>query len=142
MQCNYAGTTIAGSKRPYAPVAATFQNLISNAIKYRKKESTPEVIITCQQIKGSDAPAYLQAEDHKKNFYQITVADNGIGFEQAEAERIFQVFHRLHGNTEYMGTGVGLSTVRKVAENHGGYVWAQASPGKGATFYLLLPVEA
>jgi signal transduction histidine kinase len=71
----------------------------------------------------------------------IEVKDNGIGFDQEDAERIFTVFTRLHGNTEYRGTGVGLSIAQKVVQNHGGYIWAESSPGKGATFKILLPVE-
>jgi signal transduction histidine kinase len=67
--------------------------------------------------------------------------DTGIGFESKDAERIFDVFTRLHGNAEYKGTGVGLSIVRKVAENHGGYIWAESNPGEGAIFKLVLPVH-
>ena len=70
--------------------------------------------------------------------YLIEVADNGIGFEQQYAEKIFQMFTRLEGN-RYSGTGVGLSIVRKVAENHGGFVDALSQPGNGATFRVLLP---
>jgi light-regulated signal transduction histidine kinase (bacteriophytochrome) len=71
----------------------------------------------------------------------IAVQDNGIGFNPEDADRIFNVFTRLHGNTEYKGTGVGLSIARKVVENHHGYIWAESQPGEGATFNVLLPVE-
>jgi signal transduction histidine kinase len=74
-------------------------------------------------------------------YHLVSVSDNGIGFEQEDAERIFNVFTRLHGNAEYKGTGVGLSIVRKVAENHGGFIWAESQQGKGATFNVLLPAE-
>jgi signal transduction histidine kinase len=74
-------------------------------------------------------------------YHLIEVRDNGIGFEQADAERIFNVFTRLHGNAEYRGTGVGLSIAQKIVENHGGYIWAQSKPGEGATFSVLLPAE-
>ena len=69
------------------------------------------------------------------------MSDNGIGFDAKDAERIFQVFQRLHGNTEYRGTGVGLSIARKVAENHNGYLGAKGLPNQGACFILLLPVD-
>jgi signal transduction histidine kinase len=76
-----------------------------------------------------------------KKYYLIKVTDNGIGFEQADAERIFTVFTRLHGNAEYRGTGVGLSIVQKIVENHKGSIWAKSEINKGATFSVLLPSE-
>jgi signal transduction histidine kinase len=69
------------------------------------------------------------------------VRDHGIGFEKEDAERIFNVFTRLHGNAEYKGSGVGLSIARKVVENHHGYIWAESQPGEGSTFKVLLPAE-
>ena len=66
--------------------------------------------------------------------------NNGIGFEQADADRIYNVFQRLYGNTEYKGTGIGLSIARKVVQNHHGYIWAESAPNKGAAFKILLPV--
>ena len=71
----------------------------------------------------------------------IEVRDNGIGFKQEDAERIFNVFTRLHGNAEYGGTGVGLSIAQKIVENHGGYIWAESEPDKGSAFKVLLPAE-
>jgi signal transduction histidine kinase len=71
----------------------------------------------------------------------IEVKDNGIGFAQEDAERIFNVFTRLHGNAEYKGTGVGLSIARKVVENHNGYIWAESNPENGSTFKIVLPAE-
>lgn len=118
-----------------------FQNLISNALKYNKPGVVPEINITAKQVKGSDARPDLPGETAQKRYHLIEVRDNGIGFEQKDADRIFNIFTRLHGNAEYRGTGVGLSIVRKVAENHNGYVWAESTPGEGATFKVLLPVE-
>jgi PAS domain S-box-containing protein len=118
-----------------------FQNLIGNALKYSKPGEAPVVKINAAKIKGSEAGRPLPQQDADKTFHLITVNDNGIGFEQKDADRIFNVFTRLHGNSEYRGTGVGLSIVRKVAENHGGYIWADSNPGEGATFSVLLPAE-
>jgi PAS domain S-box-containing protein len=116
-----------------------FQNLISNALKYSKPEVAPVISITCGKIKGSDTGLHFTTEQQAKEFYQVMVKDNGIGFEQEDAERIFNVFTRLHGMAEYKGTGVGLSIVRKVIENHHGYIWAESQPSEGATFKILLP---
>ena len=118
-----------------------FQNLLSNALKYRKPGQAPVIHICSTLVKGSESELELSSEARKKDFYQIEVADNGIGFEAKDAERIFQVFQRLHGNSEYRGTGVGLSIARKVAENHNGYLAAKSEPNQGARFILLLPVE-
>ena len=83
----------------------------------------------------------MAEKDRNLEFHLIRVTDNGIGFEQKDEERIFQVFQRLHGNAEYKGTGVGLSIARKVVENHEGYIYARSEPGAGATFSVLLPVK-
>lgn len=115
-----------------------FQNLIANALKYSKPGVPPEITITARTISGREAGFALNHELHR-NFHLIAVRDNGIGFEQSDAERIFHVFTRLHANTEYWGTGVGLSIVCKVAENHGGHVAAESTPGNGALFKVYLP---
>ena len=116
-----------------------FQNLITNALKYSKPDVRPEIQITSREVVGKEAKPNLAAEAANKKYHLIQVKDNGIGFEQDDAERIFNVFTRLHGNAEYRGSGVGLSIVRKVVENHHGYVWAESALGKGATFNILLP---
>ena len=118
-----------------------FQNLISNALKYSKPGVPPEIYITAKKVKGSEAKPDLPAEAAQKTYHLIEIRDNGIGFEQKDADRIFNIFTRLHGNAEYRGSGVGLSIVRKVAESHNGYVWAESAPGEGATFKVLLPAE-
>jgi len=118
-----------------------FENLIGNALKYSKPGVAPHLWITSFKTTGSETSLRLTGSESDKHYYQIEVRDNGIGFDQADAERIFNVFTRLHGNTEYKGTGVGLSIVRKVAENHGGYAWAESNEGEGATFKVLLPAH-
>ncbi|MGZ8545011.1 MAG: ATP-binding protein, partial [Flavisolibacter sp.] len=118
-----------------------FQNLIGNAIKYTRPGVTPEVSIHSSFVEGNEKLIGVPSEKKHASYHLITVSDNGIGFDQSDAERIFNVFTRLHGNAEYKGTGVGLSIARKVVENHGGYIWAESEPGKGARFCVALPVE-
>ena len=105
-----------------------FQNLIGNGLKYHRPQQPPEIRInaTVNQDKGS---------------CQITVADNGIGFDPKYVDRIFAVFQRLHGRSEYEGTGVGLAICRKIVERHGGSISADGRPGKGSTFLIDLPVQ-
>jgi signal transduction histidine kinase len=102
------------------------QNLISNAIKFRRPEVTPRVLIEAT------------ADDGK---IRLTVRDNGIGFDPQYSRRIFRVFERLHGRGEYPGTGIGLALCRRIAERHGGTVFADSEPGKGATFTVTLPMR-
>jgi PAS domain S-box-containing protein len=118
-----------------------FQNLISNALKYHKSNTSPQVNISAQRINGKDVKAEVPQEKSNMFFYLIQIKDNGIGFDQTDAKRIFHLFQRLHGRKEYEGTGVGLSLVQKVVENHKGFIWAESTPGEGATFSILLPVE-
>lgn len=130
--------TIKGHQRQ---LLQAFQNLIGNALKYSKADVPPIIEISCAVVKGNTTGLPLTADEQDKEFYQITVKDNGIGFAQADAERIFNVFTRLHGRSEYKGTGIGLSIVRKVVQNHNGHIWARSEEGKGASFYLLLPAH-
>ncbi|HEY2161915.1 MAG TPA: ATP-binding protein [Solirubrobacteraceae bacterium] len=102
------------------------QNLISNALKFRREGVVPEVTITATSNDGT---------------VQIAVRDNGIGFEPQYAGRIFRVFERLHGRSRYPGTGIGLALCRKIAERHGGQITADGEPGVGATFTVTLPVH-
>lgn len=118
-----------------------FQNLIGNALKYRKPGIKPEVVIRCRPIKETDSLSQTLPAGIKKGCYLIEVSDNGIGFEQEHAQKIFKVFQRLHGRSEYEGTGVGLAIVQKVINNHKGYITAQSEPGEGATFQVFLPVR-
>ncbi|MDB5197756.1 MAG: sensor signal transduction histidine kinase [Flaviaesturariibacter sp.] len=127
---------VKGNKRQLEQL---FQNLVGNALKYNKPGVTPEITITATEVTGKDIDAHLSTDEVHKHYHLITVADNGIGFEQKDAERIFNVFQRLHGNAEYKGSGVGLSIARKVVENHQGYIKAESRPGEGATFKVYLP---
>jgi signal transduction histidine kinase len=102
------------------------QNLVSNALKFRRDDVVPEVDIDATSTGNS---------------VQITVRDNGIGFEPQYAGRIFRVFERLHGRSRYPGTGIGLALCRKIVERHGGTIVADGQPGVGATFTVTLPVH-
>ncbi len=106
-----------------------FQNLISNALKYSKADVPPQINITAGVVK-------LEG----KEYNVINVEDNGIGFDQQYEDKIFQMFSRLHGKSEYSGTGVGLSIVKKVIENHNGFIQVQSEVAKGSTFMIHLPV--
>ncbi|HVG12626.1 MAG TPA: ATP-binding protein [Flavisolibacter sp.] len=116
-----------------------FQNLLGNALKYHKENLPPRVQVTSRLLSGKQTGLPIPTEAQKQYFYLVEVSDNGIGFEQKDAERIFNVFTRLHGNTEYKGSGVGLSIVRKVVEHHKGYIKAVSAPGTGAVFQIFLP---
>jgi signal transduction histidine kinase len=130
--------TIKGNRRQMQQL---FQNLISNALKYSKPGSTPEINICAKRVKGKDVSGDLPPEQGEKMFHLIEVTDNGIGFDQKDANEIFKVFTRLHGNMQYQGSGLGLSIVRKVVENHRGFVWAESNPGQGSSFKVLLPAD-
>lgn len=113
------------------------QNLVVNALKYRREDAPPVVQVSARIVEKDPPSAY--AEPTK--MCEIVVTDNGIGFEEQYADRIFGIFQRLHGRGKYEGTGVGLALCRKIAERHGGTITAQGRPGEGATFTVTLPVN-
>ena len=129
---------ITGDKRQFQQL---FQNLISNSIKYTKPNVVPVIEISSYEVTGHEAREHLPVEVEDKPFYLIELKDNGIGFDQQYAYDIFKEFTRLHADPKYSGTGIGLSIVQKVAENHHGFVWAESKPGEGAVFKILLPVS-
>lgn len=101
-----------------------FQNLISNAIKYRKPDCAPEIDISAKKIKSG---------------WEFAVVDNGIGIPTDQKEKIFVIFQRLHGRAEYDGIGIGLSHCRKIAELHDGKIWVESELNSGSTFYFFIP---
>lgn len=115
-----------------------FQNLISNALKFRKADITPEITISCELIEGKkikDPHVHLFPE---KSYWKFTVSDNGIGFSNTYAEKIFMIFQRLHGRSEYEGTGIGLSICKKICEQHKGDISADGQEGIGASFHTYI----
>jgi PAS domain S-box-containing protein len=116
------------------------QNLIGNALKYRRKGVPPVVKIHAAVIK--ERRAQKRPGNHPTAvFSQIMVEDNGIGFDEKYLDRIFLVFQRLHGRKEYEGTGMGLAVCRKIAERHNGSITARSTPGRGSTFIVTLPLR-
>jgi light-regulated signal transduction histidine kinase (bacteriophytochrome) len=111
------------------------QNLISNSLKFSKKDTAPRIDIRCSLIEGSSNPDLIP----DKRYCHISITDNGIGFAPEYRQRIFEVFQRLHARHEYEGTGIGLAIVKRIVENHGGLITANGTPGEGARFDIYLP---
>lgn len=110
-----------------------FQNLLSNSLKFHAKDKTPIITVTSQVV---DDKSLSQNKS-----VIITVKDNGIGFNEKYADRIFHIFQRLHTTNEFTGSGVGLAVCRKIVERHGGAIQAQSTQGKGSTFIITLPFK-
>lgn len=120
-------------------VRQLFFNLLHNAIKFRKKDSGLKINVTQHTLTAQEKTDFKLPV--QKEYLLLKIADNGIGFEQQYAERIFQLFQRLEGKSEYPGTGIGLSICRKIVTNHKGLIFAESEPGKGTTFSVILPKE-
>lgn len=106
-----------------AQLTLVFQNLVGNAIKFR----------------GAERPAIHVSAAQRDGAWVFAVSDNGIGIDPAYADRIFVVFQRLHGPADYSGTGIGLAISKRIVERHGGRIWVESEPGKGATFRFTIP---
>ena len=123
-------------------------NLISNALKFSKPDVPPHIIIKSSILKGDllrNACLNDRLEEKKflseKNYYHISIGDNGIGFEPHYSERIFKVFQRLHCKEKFSGTGIGLAIVKKIVENHNGIIKATSQLNKGAKFDIYIPIS-
>ncbi len=116
-----------------------FQNLLANALKFQKPGESPVVTIGCEILVavGNEIPGAPRGSE----ICQVSVQDNGIGFDQKFVDQIFIVFQRLHTRQEYEGTGIGLAVCRKITDRHGGAIVAKSVDGKGATFIVTLPVK-
>ncbi len=115
-----------------------FFNLITNAIKYKKPNIDPIIKIDCNIIFAETEQKLNQSISEK--FHKITFSDNGMGFEASYNDKIFILFNRLHGKTDYPGTGIGLAICKKVVENHNGYIFASGKPNVGAVFEIYFPI--
>lgn len=114
-----------------------FQNLLGNSLKFSKPEVIPEIRITCGKPDKEKLEKYgLNAHN---NYIELMFKDNGIGFSNEFNDKIFTIFKRLHGKSEYEGSGIGLAICRKVIENHNGIITASGMPGEGATFCIIMP---
>ena len=114
-----------------------FDNVFTNAVKYSKTDTPLSIEVHCKIIDGQSlAPQGGLAE---KKYHQISISDNGIGFEQKYADKIFEIFQRLHGKDEYSGTGIGLAICKRIVQNHAGLIYAMGELDKGTTIYICLP---
>jgi PAS domain S-box-containing protein len=113
-------------------------NIISNSLKFSRPGIPPHIVIKTKLIKGGEINE--PEADTNKTYYYISVADNGIGFEQDFRGKIFEIFQRLHGHHIYDGTGIGLAICKKIVENHNGFITADGHLNKGSTFHIYLPV--
>jgi PAS domain S-box-containing protein len=114
-----------------------FQNLVSNAIKFQKPGSVPQLSITSEMISGSE----LKIDAPSEEYVKLSFTDNGFGFDQRYAKKVFQVFQRLHGKQEFEGTGIGLAICKKVMENHNGLIEVKSELGKGSVFNCFFPLH-
>lgn len=116
-----------------------FQNLISNAIKFHKPGSSPVVEITGNVVSAAEVEKEFGFPLPEKSYVRIVVKDNGIGFDEKYADKIFNIFQRLQGRAEFEGTGIGLAICRKIMTNHRGYIRAQSVINEGSEFILIFP---
>jgi light-regulated signal transduction histidine kinase (bacteriophytochrome) len=116
-----------------------FSNIIGNAIKYRKPQIQPVIKINSTMVSAGQIGPDLKT--HVKKYTEINFIDNGIGFDQQFAPKIFELFQRLHPKSAYEGAGIGLAICRKIMTNHNGFISAQSSPGIGTKISIYLPVS-
>jgi light-regulated signal transduction histidine kinase (bacteriophytochrome) len=137
-----SGTRINNRKLPSiecipSQIKQLFDNLLNNSIKFKNKEKQCVINVSSSTLSKPEKDALHLPID--KNYFKIVVQDNGIGFEEEYTERIFQIFQRLHGKSEYPGSGIGLAICKKIVDNHNGLIHAEGIPDEGATFTIVFP---
>lgn len=118
-------------------MAQLFGNVLSNAVKFRKRDVDVEITVSCSKL--SKTEKQVLGLPVMNTFYKIDVQDNGIGFDNQYGEKIFQIFQRLNGKSEYPGSGIGLAICKKIVEKHNGLIFARSQPDAGAVFTIVLP---
>ena len=113
-----------------------FLNLLGNSLKFSKIDKAPHIVIRSELIQDANL---VLASSELNHCYHISISDNGIGFEPELAEKIFEIFHRLHDKSDFEGTGIGLAICKKIVENHKGRIMAEGEINQGATFHIYLP---
>jgi PAS domain S-box-containing protein len=139
------GATIVVGKLPTiegdrSQVEQLIQNLLSNALKFRRPDVTPLIDVSASWVAHENLPQSIHPKRVAIAYHRLDISDNGVGFDEKYLSRIFQVFQRLHGKNEFAGTGIGLAICEKVVANHGGAITAQSQPGQGAVFSIYLPI--
>jgi PAS domain S-box-containing protein len=115
-----------------------FDNLVNNGIKYQPEGNQPYIQIRYRTVAGDEISG--KGLSPQSRFHEISFTDNGIGFNQEYADKIFEMFQRLHGRSEYSGSGIGLAIVKKIVQNYNGFITAESQPGHGATFHVYFPM--
>jgi signal transduction histidine kinase len=116
-----------------------FDNIVGNSIKYSRDGVKPHIRISHEVVHGKDIT--YDKVDENKSYHRISITDNGIGFEQKNAAKIFEIFQRLHGRDEYSGTGIGLAICKKIVQGYNGFIYANGEVNKGANFFICIPTS-
>jgi len=134
-QCDIRAESLPTINGSYVQLTQLFGNLISNALKFSSTRRNLQILIKYSLVNHTDI---VVLKPHHR-FHKIEIRDNGIGFDQNNASQIFNIFQRLHGKSDYAGTGIGLALCKKVVENHGGEIYATSTVDVGSNFTILLP---
>ena len=134
-------------------IGQLFQNLLSNALKFRKEDVPPLIVISGRIVTADEIPVNASADDasspatdisykeSRESFLRVEVRDNGIGFDESYSTKIFEIFQRLHNSKSFEGTGIGLAICKKIVDNHHGVITVSSRPGEGAVFVFFLPLS-
>ncbi len=120
-------------------VYIALENLLSNAVKYSQKQEKVRIEVGSFLNPDSQELENNQGGETSQKQLVYFVADNGVGFDMKNADKLFIPFERLHSKNEFEGTGIGLATVQRIIKRHGGKIWANSEVGKGSTFYFTIP---